>query len=60
MEVLLVNNTMREAILRRQTTEELREKARQEGMVSLKDAGLLRVAEGLTSIEAALAVTGGE
>lgn len=60
MEVLLVNNAIREAILRRETTDELRTLAHQEGMVSLTEAGLQRAAEGLTSLEAALAITGGE
>ena len=60
MEVLLVNDQIRDGILRGMNTGEIRELARENGMVSLKDAGLQRVRDGLTSLEAALAVTGGE
>ncbi len=60
MEVLLITDKVREAILAGANTSELRELARRNGMVSLKDAGLLRVRDGLTSLEAALEVTGGE
>ncbi|MDP6525196.1 MAG: ATPase, T2SS/T4P/T4SS family [Kiritimatiellia bacterium] len=60
MEVLLVNETVRDGILRGSNTPELRQLGRENGMVSLKDAGLIRVKEGITSIEAALEVTGGE
>ncbi|MCK5849739.1 MAG: Flp pilus assembly complex ATPase component TadA [Kiritimatiellae bacterium] len=60
MEVLLVSDKIREGILRGMNTGEMRELAEKDGMVSLKQAGLQRVRDGLTSIEAALAVTGGE
>ncbi len=60
MEVLLINETLREAILSRATTAELRELGRKNGMMSLKDVGLQRVKEGLTTLETALQVTGGE
>ncbi|MBM4147991.1 MAG: secretion system protein E [Lentisphaerae bacterium] len=60
MEVLLVNDEIREGILRGANAGELRDLGRKVGMMTLKDAGLARVRDGLTSIEAALEVTGGE
>ena len=60
MEVLLVDESIREGILMGANTGELREMARKAGMISLKEAGLERVKDGLTSLEAALEVTGGE
>jgi len=60
MEVLLVDDAMRQAILMRESTAEVRERGRQNGMVTLKEAGLTRVRDGITSLEAALEVTGGE
>ncbi len=60
MEVLLVDESIRHAILAGSNTEQIRQAAIKKGMVTLKQAGLQRVREGLTSLEAALAVTGGE
>jgi len=60
MEVLLINEHIRQGILMGSNTSELRELARKNGMISLKDAGMQRVRDGITSIEAALEVTGGE
>jgi type IV pilus assembly protein PilB len=60
MEVLLVNEAIREAILRGANTTEIRDLAKQHGMISLKDCGLTRVRDGVTSLEAALEVTGAE
>ncbi len=60
MEVMLVNDQIREGILAGATAGELREIARANGMLSLKDVGLTRVKDGLTSLEAAIEVTGGE
>ncbi len=60
MEVLLINDKIRNGILMGMNTGELRELGRENGMLSLKDSGLLRVKEGITSLEAALEVTGGE
>ncbi len=60
MEVLLVNDAIRSGILMGANTSELRELARKNGMVTLKEAGLLRVKDGITSLEAAIEVTGGE
>lgn len=60
MEVLLVDEDIREAILSGRNTGEIRQIAIERGMISLKQAGLQRVRDGLTSLEAALAVTGGD
>ena len=60
MEVMLVNEKIREGILAGATASELREIARENGMLSLKDVGLTRVKDGLTSLEASIEVTGGE
>ncbi len=60
MEVLLVDESIRNGILARMNTGEIRKLATERGMVSLKQAGLTRVKNGITSLEAALAVTGGD
>ncbi len=59
MEVLLVTDKIREAILRDANAMELAELGKENGMLTLKYAGLARVKEGTTSLEAALEVTGG-
>ena len=60
MEVFMINDAIREGILRGLNTSELRELGRTNGMITLKQAGLERVKEGLTTLEAALEVTGGD
>lgn len=60
MEVLLVDTVMRDSIMRGAGTDELRVEAEKNGMVSLKKAGLIKVREGVTSLERALEVTGGD
>jgi len=60
MEVLPVTDAIRGATVKGATSGTLRELAIQEGMVTLKEAGLRKVRDGLTSIHAALEVTGGE
>ncbi len=60
MEVLLVDEEIRRGILSGMNTGEIRALGAQRGMVNLKQAGLTRVKQGITSLEAALAVTGGE
>jgi type IV pilus assembly protein PilB len=59
MEVLLVQANIRDAILRGANATELSELGQSNGMLTLKDAAMARVREGITSIEAALEVTGG-
>lgn len=60
MEVLPVTETIRNAIVRGVTSSDMRKLAVDAGMVTLKDAGLMKVAEGITSMQAALEVTGGD
>lgn len=59
MEVLRVYDDVRDAILAGANATELARLGQAHGMLTLKDAGLSRVKEGVTSIEAALEVTGG-
>ena len=60
MEVLTVEDVIRDAIVHGKTTSELRHLAIANGMISLKEVGLMKVRDGLTSLAAALEVTGGE
>ncbi len=60
MEVLTVNALVREAILLGKGMNEIREMAIKNGMVTMKEAGLRKVRDGVTALEAALEVTGGE
>ncbi len=60
MEVFQINDSIRQGILKGLNTSEQRELGKANGMITLKQAGLARVKEGLTTLEAALAVTGGD
>ena len=60
MEVLPVDEEIRALILQGASSTAVKAKAEANGMVTLKMAGLMRVREGITSIEQALEVTGGE
>jgi len=60
MEVLPMSDPLRAGVMQGLTTGQLREIAVQEGMVTLKNAGMLKVKKGLTSIASILEVTGGE
>jgi len=60
MEVLLVNDEIRRGVLLGHNTSQIRDLAVKNGMITLKQAGLARVRDGITSIEAAIEVTGGE
>jgi type IV pilus assembly protein PilB len=50
-ELLIMNDEMRDLIVRNASTEELRETARKHGMVTLRDSGMLAVFEGQTTAE---------
>jgi type IV pilus assembly protein PilB len=50
-EVLRMNQTLRPLVIRRAPSDEIRDAARQQGMLSLKDYGLLLLREGLTSVD---------
>ena len=60
MEVLPISPKIRGIIEKGGNAELLRAASLEEGMVTLKDAGMMKVRAGLTSLEAAFAVTGGE
>jgi type IV pilus assembly protein PilB len=50
-ELMIMNNELRELIMRNVSTDELREAARRGGMVTLRDAGMKACFEGTTSAE---------
>ena len=56
-EVMTITPEIREAILDRASTTELRLIARRQGMLTLRDDGLLKVAKGITTIEEVLRET---
>jgi len=60
MEVLQINRELRTDILRGVSSREIAQKAKKMGMVTLKDVGLTKARDGLTSLEGAIEVTGGE
>ena len=53
-EIMLLTPTLREMIVRGKDTEELREIAKQEGMVPLIESGMLKAAQGITTVEEVL------
>ena len=50
-ELMIFNDDLRDMVMRNASTDELREKARSYGMVSLRDAGLEFAYQGLTTID---------
>ena len=60
MEILMVNDHIRKLILDNADSAAVRTQAVSDGMRTLLDVGLDRVRDGLTSIEEALSVAGGE
>lgn len=56
VEVLPVTPALQKLILRRASAEELRQLALQEGMVSLKDDGIAKVLQGITTIKEVMRV----
>ena len=60
MEVLPISGRIRALIEKGGDAELLKKLALEEGMVTLKEAGMRKVRAGITSLEAAFAVTGGE
>ena len=60
MEVLPISPKVRAIIERGGDAEKLKALALEEGMVTLKEAGMRKVRAGVTSLEAAFEVTGGE
>jgi type IV pilus assembly protein PilB len=60
MEVLTIDDDIREAIVRGRTTAEIQTLAIRKGMIPLKEVGMRKVRDGGTSLAAALEFTGGE
>jgi type IV pilus assembly protein PilB len=56
-ELLPVSQELRDMILRNAPTAELRQVAQSEGMKTLRQAGLLKVLDGVTTVEEVLRVT---
>jgi type IV pilus assembly protein PilB len=56
-EVLKITPSIRELIFRGATTEEIREKAIEEGMITLRRSGLIKVKKGVTTVEEVLRET---
>ena len=57
MEILLVNDVIRRTILNNPEADAIAKIAIENGMRTLRDAGLERIREGLTSIEEIMRVT---
>ncbi len=58
-EVMDIDDSIRELILAGASSYELRQKAQQQGMISLRESGLQKIRDGLTSIEEVLRETVG-
>jgi type IV pilus assembly protein PilB len=58
-EVMLIKDSLKEAILQGGSAMELRELGRQGGMQTLREAGLQKIREGMTTLEEVLRVTTG-
>jgi type IV pilus assembly protein PilB len=58
-EVLLIKDNIKEAILQGASAMELRELGRKNGMQTLREAGLQKIREGMTTVEEVLRVTTG-
>jgi len=56
-EVMPINQELRDLVLRSASTSELRQVAQAQGMKTLRQAGLLKVIEGVTTVEEILRVT---
>jgi type IV pilus assembly protein PilB len=50
-ELMIMNEDLREMVLRNASTDDLRDKARSYGMISLRDAGMTQCYAGTTTIE---------
>jgi len=60
MEAMTVTNNIRQVIEHGAPAEIIRAKAVEEGMITLKEAAMRKVRDGVTSLEAAFAVVGGD
>jgi type IV pilus assembly protein PilB len=60
MEILLLNDAIKDMILKHANAGTIRDVAVKNGMLTLRDMGLFRVREGVTTLEEVLRVTGSE
>jgi type IV pilus assembly protein PilB len=60
MEILLLNDAIKDMILKHANAGTIRDVAVKNGMLTLRDMGLFRVREGITTLEEVLRVTGAE
>ncbi|MBN1269906.1 MAG: Flp pilus assembly complex ATPase component TadA [Kiritimatiellae bacterium] len=60
MEILLMSNPIRQLVLKNADSSNIRDQAVKEGMLTLRTVALLRVKEGITSVEEAQRVTGAD
>lgn len=56
-EVLILSQSVREAILRRANADEIKRIARQEGMTTLRESGIRKAIEGETTVEEVIRIT---
>ena len=60
MEIIMVDDAVRQVILQNGSSAEIAAKAIASGMMTLRMVGLEKVKEGISSLEEVLSVTGGE
>jgi type II secretory ATPase GspE/PulE/Tfp pilus assembly ATPase PilB-like protein len=60
MEILMIDEHIRDLILKNSNASAISARAVEQGMLTLRGVGLKRVAEGLTTFEEILRCTGGE
>ncbi|MFZ2556041.1 MAG: GspE/PulE family protein [Minisyncoccia bacterium] len=56
-EVLPVNSTMKDLVMKNATADDIHEQARKEGMLTMAEDGIFKAAQGVTTIEEVLRVT---
>ncbi len=56
-EVMLISESIRELIVKKSSSNKIREQAREEGMITMLEDGFIKAAQGITSIEEVLRVT---
>ena len=56
-EVLRMNDTLSELIIKNPSEKEILKQARKNGMISMEEDGVLKVLEGITSLEEVMRVT---
>lgn len=58
IEVLNMSDALRDLILSEASTKDILEKAKEEGMITMKQDGILKVLQGMTTLEEVMRVTG--